>query len=142
MSYSREDVDGASNLTCQGTSLGDVCVDAAHGLFDVLADGSKIRGDVRQEIVIQAEDTNGLLREWLKELIARVGQMGMLYSDFEVFSVQKTGAKQLLLTGAIYGEPIDKERHTVAAHGALDEKSVSCDEKADRASCSFSLSRS
>lgn len=140
MSYSREDADGASTLTCTGKTLADVCVDAAHGLFEALADGSKIRGDVRQEIVIQAEDTIGLLREWLKELIARVGQMSMVYSDFEVFSIQKAGAKQLLLTGALYGEPIDKERHTVAMNRALDEKSIACKE-GEHLVCSFMIRR-
>lgn len=140
MSYSREDAAGTSTLTCVGKTLADVCVDAAHGLFDVLADGSKIRGDVRQEIVIQAEDTDGLLHEWLKELISRVGQMSMVYSDFEVFSIQKAGAAQLLLTGAIYGEPIDKKRHRVAANRTLDEKSVACKE-GEQLVCSFMVRR-
>ena len=141
MPYQKSESGNTVTLTCDGQTLAAAYIDAAHGLFDVLADGSKIRGDVRQEIVIQAADAHTLLAEWLKELLSRVAQTGMVYSDFEIFSIQKVGT-QHVLTGAIYGETADSSRHTLAQNVSLQEKSVTCDEKAGSALCTFSLSRS
>lgn len=142
MAFKRSDEGKTSTLVCEGKTLADVFISAAHGLFDVLAGSSKIRGDKRQEIVVQAENTVPLFTAWLTELRSRVTDMGMLYSDFEIFSIQKAGPKQYVLTGALYGEPIDNERHSIISGVTLDEKSVTCDEKAGRAVCSFALSRS
>ncbi|MEK7122807.1 MAG: archease, partial [Patescibacteria group bacterium] len=89
---------------------------------------------------VQADDSNGLMREWLRELFARYSETGMLYSDFEVFSIQKAG-NQMLLTGTVYGETIDKERHTVNVGVTLNEKSVSCAEKGGHVTCRFSLNK-
>lgn len=141
MPYTRKDEGAKTIVSCEGETLAEVFLSAAHGLFDVLASGNKIRGDTRQEIVVQAENINALFREWLKELMARVALSGMLYSDFEVFSVQNAGPKQVVLTGAVYGEPFDDKRHTVAKDVSLDEKSVACSEK-EKAHCSFAIVRS
>lgn len=139
MPYTRKNEGEKTIISCSGETLSEVFLAAAHGLFDVLVGGSKIRGDTRQEIVVQAENTDSLFREWLKELMARVTLSGMLYSDFEVFSVQKVGAKQVVLTGAVYGELYDEARHTVSKAVSLDEKSAECDEKGT--SCSFTMVR-
>lgn len=141
MPYTRKDEGTKTIVSCEGETLAEVFLSAAHGLFDVLSGGSKIRGDTRQEIVVQAESTGALFREWLKELMARVTLSGMLYSDFEVFSIQQASAKQVVLTGAVYGEQYDVERHTVAKGVSLDEKSAACSEKG-KTSCSFTMVRS
>lgn len=138
MSFRRTDTNKESEIVCDGTTLPEIFIDAAHGLFDVLAHENKIRGDVRQEIVIQALDTKSLFREWLKELIARVEQMGMLYGDFEVFSIQKAG-DAFVLTGAVYGESIDPSRHHVQM-AVLKESTAECSEKGGKALCQFQMS--
>lgn len=140
MPFTRTDQGSSTRITCEGKTLPEVFLNAGHGLIDVFAGGSKIRGDVRQEIVIQTETISSLFLEWLKELITRITQMNMVYSDFEVFSIQKAGAKQFVLTGAIYGEAYDASRHTLATSVALDEKSVTCKEGSDTNVCSFTLS--
>lgn len=138
MPYTRKDEGVKTIVSCEGNTLSEVFLSAAHGLFDVIANGSKVRGDTRQEIVVQAENTDALFREWLKELIGRVMLSNMLYSDFEVFSIQNAGPKQVVLTGAVYGEAYDDKRHTIAKGVSLDEKSAACSEKG-RASCSFTM---
>lgn len=141
MPFTRTDDGATSSISSTGNTPADVFIDAAHGLFDVLADGSKIRGDSRQEIVIQAEDQQALFGAWLTELFSRVTLTGMLYSDFEVFSIQKAGAKQYVLTGAIYGEAIDAKRHTIVS-GTLDEKSVHCTSTGGAETCTFRMTHS
>lgn len=141
MPFTRTDEGANIVITCTGGMLAECFLSAAHGLFDVLADGSKIRGEVRQEIVIQAETIDSLFREWLKELIARVQQTSMLYSDFEIFSIQRANAKQYVLTGAIYGETYDEGRHTRGQKISLDEKSAICKEGSGKSECSFVLVR-
>lgn len=139
MAFSRTDEGQSTVITCEGTLSRDVFIDAAHGLFDVIADGSKIRGDVRQEIVVQAEDMQHLLVAWLSELVDRVAQMRMVYSDFEVFSIQKGGPKQYVLTGAIYGEATDSKRHSIRAGVSLDQDHTAFTEKDAHSMCSFKL---
>ncbi|MBI4599378.1 archease [Candidatus Uhrbacteria bacterium] len=142
MPFTRNDEDKKTLFTCQGASEKDVFIDAGHALFDGLAHNNKIRGDVRQEIVIQADDLNALFVGWLKELMSRFTDMGMLYADFDVFSIQNVGAKNMVLTGAVYGEQIDTQRHTVDNAARLDEAHAACHEKAGTFSCAFSLSHS
>lgn len=141
MPYTRKDEGAKTIVSCSGETLAEVFLAAAHGLFDVLSSGSKVRGDTRQEIVVQAENTDALFREWLKEFMARVTLSGMLYSDFEVFSIQNAGPKQVVLTGAVYGEAYDEKRHMVTKDVSLDEKSIVCSEKG-KAHCSFAMVRS
>lgn len=139
MAFSRSDEGQSTVITCEGSLSRDVFIDAAHGLFDVIADGSKIRGDERQEIVVQAEDMQHLLAAWLAELIDRATQMGMVYSDFEVFSIQKGGPKQYVLTGAIYGEAADSKRHMIRTGVSLDQDHIVFAEKDVHSVCSFRL---
>ena len=138
MPFQRKDDGSKVTMTCEGASEKDVFIDAGHALFDVIAKDNKIRGDVRQEIVLQAEDMSALFKAWLKELMSRVTDMGMLYADFDVFSIQKVGTSSVL-TGALYGESQDQERHTVNTSARLNETKVTCNKKTGAVSCSFSF---
>ncbi len=140
MAFTRKDEGNKTLITCEGATEKEVFIDAGHALFDVIAHNNKIRGDVRQEIVIQAADMNGLFQEWLKELMVRVTDMGMLYADFDVFSIQKISSKSMVLTGAVFGESIDEKRHTVTPAPKLDESHATCNEKTGAVTCTFSFS--
>lgn len=140
MAFTRKDEGTKTVITCEGASEKEAFIDAGHAVFDVIAHNNKIRGDVRQEIVIQADDMNGLFKEWLKELMVRVTDMGMLYADFDVFSIQKVGSKSMVLTGALLGESIDEKRHTVQTSAKLDESHAICNEKTGAVVCTFSFS--
>ena len=140
MAFTRKDEGARTVITCEGATEKEVFIDAGHAVFDVIAHNNKIRGDVRQEIVIQADDMNGLFKEWLKELMVRVTDMGMLYADFDVFSIQKVGSKSMVLTGALFGESIDEKRHTVQTSAKLDESHATCNEKTGAVACTFSFS--
>lgn len=142
MAFIRKDEGKTSTLSCDGKTVEEIFVSAAHGLFDVVASGSKIRGDQRQEIVVQADGNTALFAAWIAELLSRITDLGMLYSDFEVFSIQKAGSKQYVLTGALYGEPQDNERHTIVPVHPFDPKSAVCKESTSGMSCSFILTRS
>jgi len=142
MPYTRKDEGGKTVLTCEGASEKDVFIDAGHALFDVIAQNNKIRGDVRQEIVVEGEDLSSLFRGWLKELLSRVADTAMLYADFEVFSIQKVSSNHFVLTGALYGEAIDPARHIVNGNAKLNEVAVTCNEKTGRVSCTFSFTLS
>ncbi len=138
MPYTQKMNGNKAVIECQNKTLAELFIDAGHALFEYIADGSKIKGDTRQEIVLQADSVKELFVQWIQELMARVEQMGMLYADFEVFSIQQAG-KDMVLTGAVYGEPIDTERHHLTTHANLDAKSVACKEQKDLATCSFIL---
>ncbi len=137
MPFKRIDTQKESDISCDGATVQEVFIAAAHGLFDVIAHDNKIRGDVRQEIVIQAPDLKSLFREWLKELSLRVEQTSMLYGDFEVFSIQKAG-DSLVLTGAVYGEAIDPARHHISK-AVVKESTAQCSEKGGKALCQFQV---
>ena len=140
MPFARKDEKDKTIITCEGDSVNDAFIDAGHVLFEVIAHNNKIRGDVRQEIVVQADAMEGLFRGWVQELMSRVSDMGMVYADFEVFSVQKVGAHSMVLTGAVYGEAIDERRHSINTKTKLDEVHAKCDDKTGAVSCTFTFS--
>jgi SHS2 domain-containing protein len=83
--------------------------EAATALFAaIVEDLSTVRQVQRIELRIPGDDRDFLLFDWLKELLYRFDAEHLLFSRFEPH-VADDG-----LTGAAWGEPLDRTRHELA----------------------------
>lgn len=86
------------------SALFEVCAGA---LTDVMVDRRSLRAGVKKEISVKAESLDGLLYDFLTELIVMKDVDSLLFKRFEV-TVARDG-KSLVCEAS--GEPIDRERH-------------------------------
>ncbi|APW59036.1 archease [Paludisphaera borealis] len=97
-------------LRVTASDLDDLFQTAAEGLFDVVtADRGGIEPRDAEPVAIEAESLELLLIDWLNELIFRSETGHRLYGRFEV--AVDAAADRPRLTGTIWGEPIDADRH-------------------------------
>jgi SHS2 domain-containing protein len=98
-------------LRVTANDLDDLFQTAAEGLFDVItADRGGIEPREAESVTLEADSLEQLLIDWLNELIFRSETGLRLYARFEVaVDVDVTGRPRL--TGTIWGEPIDADRH-------------------------------
>lgn len=78
---------------------------AAVALYSVMVSIDKVEPKVKKDVSVSAPDRELLLVEWLNALLALSDMERMVFSKFEV---RMKGAS---LTGAAYGETLDRARH-------------------------------
>jgi SHS2 domain-containing protein len=95
-------------LSVRGTSVEDLFATAARAMFESLTDAESIDDSTEVEIQVSApeEGREGLLVEWLRELLFRLATEEMLFSRFDI--VQLTEGELVARCG---GERIDPARH-------------------------------
>lgn len=84
---------------------------AAVGLFWVLTDVEAVRDREAVDVPIEAADPESLMVRWLSELNVLHATQNVLFRRFDV-DIRDT-ADGLHLDASAYGEPIDRDRHTV-----------------------------
>jgi SHS2 domain-containing protein len=96
-------------IRVRAADLDALFAEAATALFNAIVDNLKtVRPLERIEVRIAGDDREFLLFDWLKELLYRFDAEHLLFSRFEV-RVACDG-----LTGAAWGEPLDRARHELA----------------------------
>lgn len=86
------------------SSLFEAC---ARAVTDVMVDRRTLRAALRREITVSAEGLDGLLYDFLTDIIVLKDVDSLLFKTFEV-EVSKDGKS---LTCEATGETIDRERH-------------------------------
>ena len=76
-------------------------------LTDVMVDRRSLRDAVKKSLSLKAEHIDGLLYDFLTELIIVKDVDSLLFRSFEV----KVSRDRKSLTCQLRGEPIDRERH-------------------------------
>ena len=84
---------------------------AAVGLFWVLTDVEAVRDREAVDVSVEAADPESLMVRWLSELNVLHATQNVLFRRFDV-DIRDT-ADGLHLDASAYGEPIDRDRHTV-----------------------------
>jgi SHS2 domain-containing protein len=84
---------------------------AAVGLFWVLTDVEAVRDREAVDVSVEAADPESLMVRWLSELNFLHATQNVLFRRFDV-DIRDT-ADGLHLDASAYGEPIDRDRHTV-----------------------------
>jgi len=92
-----------------GSSLEEAFENAAKAMFEVMVDIEGVKPLKEIEVSCRAEDLEGLLVDWLNELLAQSNVRRMVFSEFKV-SISKEDST-FRLKGLARGEDIDPSRH-------------------------------
>ena len=76
-----------------GKTPQEVFVNAAHGMFSVIADTRRIKPKEEIEITQEASDYAELLRQWLQELLYQFSVTGIVFSRFSIKNLSSTNIK-------------------------------------------------
>lgn len=93
-----------------GSTLEEVFENAAIAMFNVMINTSGLGMSESRDIEVESPDIKGLLVEWLSELLYLFEVDEIIFSEFNIISIEKTG-DVFLLKGKASGEPIDLSRH-------------------------------
>lgn len=105
MRYEEIDHTADVGIRAFGTNLAELFVNAAEGMFSLVANLDAVRPVGEVEIRLRADDIPTLLLRWLSELLYLHETQHFLFSSFDV-SVSDTTLRALAR-----GETIDKTRH-------------------------------
>jgi SHS2 domain-containing protein len=88
-----------------GKSLNEMFANAALGMFNVMTDTSEVKSVGEYAIEVESADLQGLLVDWLSELLYLFDTQDVLLREFDV-AIE--GNK---LAASVRGEKLDRERH-------------------------------
>lgn len=80
-------------IKVKGDSPQDVFIDAARGMFDIIADTRRIKPKDQIEITQEAQGYDELLRGWLSELLYQFSVSGIVFKEFSVQSLTPHAVK-------------------------------------------------
>lgn len=95
-------------IVAHGRDLPSLFANAALGMFALMVDLEGVQERQERRIEVAARDLEGLMVRWLTELLYHLDAHEMLFSRFEVLTVDDTH-----LEARAFGEPIDRERHNL-----------------------------
>jgi len=95
-------------IRAYGRTIGEAFENAARAMFNLVTDLDKVRPDTEEAIEVEAVDLEGLLVEWLGELLYHLELDDLLFKEFEIKELSETHLKALAR-----GEKIDPQRHTL-----------------------------
>jgi SHS2 domain-containing protein len=98
-----------SGIRARGRSIGDVFSGAARGLFSLMIDPDRVMPRERHEVRVSAETLEGLLVEWLANLLAEKDLSGLVFGRFK--AKVEAGEGGFRLRGSAWGEELDVARH-------------------------------
>lgn len=95
-----------TGLIAYGHNLPEAFANAAYGLFSIMAELGGVREVELQTVAVSAEDTEGLLFNWLNELIYVFEMEKLLLKRFDI-----TEFGERRLKAECWGEKYDPSRH-------------------------------
>ena len=94
-------------IEARGDSLEELFASAAAGMLSLLIDPAGVRESERRGVRVEAGDLEGLLVDWLNELLVLLNADGFVPAAVTVTEVSEPGA----LVAEVAGEPVDPARH-------------------------------
>ncbi len=85
-----------------GSTLEDIFVNAAYGMFSLMIEPQEIKIEVTRELEVSAFDLESLLVKWLNELLYLHETEGELYRDFEIIYLDEKSLKARVWGGKAY----------------------------------------
>jgi SHS2 domain-containing protein len=95
-----------TGLVAYGGTLAEAFANAAFGMFSIIAGLDNVREDESRRVKVRGPDMEGLLFEWLNELIYLFDVETLLFSRFDIVEFGESG-----LEAVCYGEKYDPARH-------------------------------
>jgi len=93
-----------------GACLEDAFGNAAAAMTDVMTELETVEAKTEESFVVEAQDEQALLYNWLEELLLEFELKGRLYSRFEVLEIKQT-VEGFRLCARAWGEAYDPEKH-------------------------------
>ncbi len=94
----------------EGRDLEELFRDAAIATFEVMVDMKTVKPRITKEIELKNESIDGLLFDWLSELVYLKDAEAILFSKFDVTIKKNDGYE---LKAAVSGDAIDQEKHSL-----------------------------
>ncbi len=94
-----------------GSTLEEAFQEGARALFDIMIDIKTV--EPKKKIVVEATagSLESLFVEWLNALLAQKDIEGMMFSEFRIGKIKKTG-NVFALKAEVFGEDFDAEKHS------------------------------
>jgi SHS2 domain-containing protein len=93
-------------IIAYGADLKQAFINAARGMFSLIAGLDEVKEVTHRDIEIKAGDIESLLVAWLNELVYRFDTEGILFRRFEISQLDDSHLK-----ARGYGERADSSRH-------------------------------
>jgi len=93
-------------IIAYGSDIKQAFANAALALFNLIVDTNTIKENLHRDVEISADDQEGLLVEWLNELIYLFDVEHILFNKFEIHKLTKAQ-----LQARCFGEKIEPSRH-------------------------------
>ncbi len=97
-------------IAAYGKELAEAFENAALAMFDVMTEVEKVDAKIEDHVEVEAEDKCALLYSWLEGLLVKSELSGMLYSKFQILSIDKT-SDGFRLEAKIRGENFNPKKH-------------------------------
>ena len=97
-------------IAAYGSSLEEAFENAALATFEVMTDTNKVEAEVKEDVELEAQDTEALLYLWIEELLFLFDTKTQLYSKFKVVRIKET-EDGFLLKASIWGEVFNAQKH-------------------------------
>ncbi len=95
-------------IESRGDTLEELFVASAMATFEVMADISSIQSKTRKTLHLENPEIDGLLFDWLAELIYLKDSEFMLFGKYDIKITKSTNYQ---LDAEIFGEEINQSRH-------------------------------
>ncbi len=95
-------------LIAYGNSVEEVFLNAAYGMFSLIADLERVAEVISRQVVAEAPDQDELLVTWLNELLYLFDAEGLIFSRFEILDLREQSLRAMA-----HGEKVDPWRHNL-----------------------------
>ena len=93
-------------MIARGATLGEAFANAAKGMFALMVDLDRVAEREERRVEVAADDVEGLLVNWLAELLYISEVDGLVFRRFDIEEAGETR-----LAARAFGEALDLERH-------------------------------
>ena len=100
------DISGDAGIRAFGKSLEDLFLNAAAGMYSLIADPGSVSPQKSIEIESRGSSLEGLLVSWLNELVFQFDTYGFIGREVRIHELHEA-----LIKATVTGEDFDPERH-------------------------------
>jgi SHS2 domain-containing protein len=97
-------------IAAHGQNTQEAFQNAALAMFEVMTDTTKVSPTQEETIEVEAEDEYALLYSWLEALLVKFEVNGMLFSKFQITSLEEN-EEGFKLKATAWGEKYNAEKH-------------------------------
>ncbi len=97
-------------VAAYGKSLEEAFENAALAMFEAMTNLKDVSPEVKVNFVVEGEDEESLLYNWLEELLVKFEVENILFSKFKIHKIEKLNGK-LKLEAEALGEHYNPEKH-------------------------------